>query len=187
MKIGFSILAGTCFFFPILQGGDEPVVSLSVPSGAPLRLYLTKKISKRAGTPVEAKILEPVFAFDKEVVPAGSVVTGKVSQVQPVTKLLRFRAVVNGDFTPLRDARLEFGIEPVKVADLAELGVQPSADSMVHARLLTALDSATAKKGETVEAVVTAPLFSANQKLVLPEGTRLVGTVTVAKKARSFH
>jgi hypothetical protein len=87
---------------------------------------------------------------------------------------------------PLRDS-LEFGTEPVKVADLAELGLQPSADSVVHARLLTALDSATAKKGETVEAVVVAPLFSANQKLVLPEGTRLVGTVTAAKKARSFH
>jgi hypothetical protein len=65
--------------------------------------------------------------------------------------------------------------------------MQPSADSVVHARLLSALDSATAKPGEPVEAVVGAPLYSANQKLVLPEGTRLVGTVTVAKKARSFH
>jgi hypothetical protein len=267
-----------------------------------LRLYLTKKISKRVGTPVEGKILESVFAFNKEVVPAGSMVTGKVSQVQPVTKRLRFQAIVNGDFTPLHNSLvefdsltlpdgskrplhtvavmglnsiytepskkakknqkapkpqdqnggilgtakqtakdrlngainarsrglmdvvrgpnkkeklidflwaklpyhpqyvrrgtrfdaplqdpLEFGTEPVKVADLAELGLQPAADSVAHVRLLTALDSATAKTGEMVEAVVAAPLFSANQKLVLPEGTRLVGTVTVVKKARSFH
>jgi hypothetical protein len=304
MRLGPGILAGAFLFLSTLVGDEAPEVPLSVPSGAPLRLYLTKKIPKRAGAPVEGKILEPVFAFDKEVVPAGSVVTGKVSQVQPVTKMLRFRAVVNGDFTPLRNAQvefdtltlpdgrkrelhtvavmglnsiyiepskkkpskknqkapqpqsqnggilgtakqtareqinsqinarsrgivdivrgpnkkeklvdflwaklpyhpqyvrrgtrfdaplrdsLEFGTELVKVADLAELGLQPSADSVVHARLLTALDSGTAKKGEAVEAVVVAPLFSANQKLVLPEGTRLIGAVTAAKKARSFH
>jgi hypothetical protein len=49
------------------------------------------------------------------------------------------------------------------------------------------LDSASAKPGEAVKAVVTAPLFSPDHKLVLPEGTVLTGTVVVAKKARSFH
>jgi hypothetical protein len=49
------------------------------------------------------------------------------------------------------------------------------------------LNSASAKPGQTVEAVLSAPLFSRNHKLVAPEGTRLVGTVTAAKKARSFH
>ena len=34
---------------------------------------------------------------------------------------------------------------------------------------------------------MTAPLFSPDHKLVLPEGTVLTGTVVVAKKARSFH
>jgi hypothetical protein len=38
-----------------------------------------------------------------------------------------------------------------------------------------------------VEAVVTAPLFSSEHKLVLPEGTRLTGDVVLAKKARHFH
>ena len=57
---------------------------------------------------MEGKIIESVFAFDREVVPAGSSVTGKVSQVQPVSKWQRFRAIVNGDFTPLRNAQVEF-------------------------------------------------------------------------------
>ncbi len=100
MRIGLGILAGTFFFLSALEadqavsGDESPKVPLSVPSGAPLRLYLTKKISKRAGTPVEGKILEPVFAFDKQVIPAGSVVTGKVSQVEPVRKLLRFYGTI---------------------------------------------------------------------------------------------
>jgi len=276
---------------------DAPRISLKVPSGAPLRLYLTKRVSKRTGAPVEAKLLEPIFAFDREVIPAGTVAQGRVSRVQPVGKWQRVRAIVSGDFTPLRSAQLEFttlilpdghtvsthrvetaglnslyvepskkkkqkaqnqnggilgtakqtakdringainarsrgisdivrgpnkkerlidllwsklpyhpqyvrrgarfdaplrdplqfGFEPVKQGDLAELGSQPLPDSIVHARLLTPLNSASAKQGETVEAVVVAPLFSANHKVVFPEGTRLIGTVVVARKARSFH
>ncbi len=54
-------------------------------------------------------------------------------------------------------------------------------------RLLAPLDSESAKVGEPMRAVVSAPLFSADHKLALPEGTVLTGTVTVARKARSFH
>ena len=98
---------------------------------------------------------------------------------QYVRRGTRFDAV-------LRDP-LQFGFESIKPAELAELGSQPRPDSVVHVRLLTALDSASAKLGEPVEAVVAAPLFSPDHKLVLPEGTRLTGTLVVAKKARSFH
>jgi hypothetical protein len=55
--------------------------------------------------------------------------------------------------------------------------VQPVPDSVAHVRLLTAMSSASAKQGEVVEALVTAPLFSPEHKLVLPEGTRLTGEV----------
>jgi hypothetical protein len=306
MKVGLGIVAAVCFFLftasataQTAAGIETPTISLSVPSGAPLRLYLTKRISKRIGAPVEAKLLEPVFAFDREVIPAGTVAQGQVSRVQPVGKWQRVRAIVSGDFTPLRSAQVEFttlvlpdgrtvsthtveavglnsfyvepskkknakappnqnggilgtakqtakdringainarsrgiadivrgpskkekledlmwsklpyhpqyvrrgtrfdaplrdplqfGMEPVKQADLAQLGSQPLPDSVVHARLLTALNSATAKQGEAVEVVVVvAPLFSPDHKLLFPEGTRLIGTVVVAKKARSFH
>ncbi|HSR09412.1 MAG TPA: hypothetical protein VLM42_19925 [Bryobacteraceae bacterium] len=296
-------IATACFFFLALQAGraqnDDAKIALTVLPGTPLRVYLTKRVPKRLGAPVEGKLIEPVFAFDHEVLPAGSALTGKVSAIQPVSKRQRFRAMVNGDFTPLRNAQLEFdnvvlpngtplplhtgavaalnslyiepskkvrktqapqnpnngvlgtakaklkdqingalnagsggftdivrgpnkkeklvdflwakmpyhpqylrhltridaplrdplpfGTETVKLADLADLGSQPGSDSVVRARLLTALDSASAKQGQPVEAVLAAPLFSANHKLVLPQGTRLVGAVTLAKGARSFH
>jgi hypothetical protein len=54
-------------------------------------------------------------------------------------------------------------------------------------RLLKALTSASAKRGDVVEAVVTAPLFSPEHKLILPQGTRLTGEVVLAKRGRSFH
>jgi hypothetical protein len=58
---------------------------------------------------------------------------------------------------------------------------------VAHVRLLTALSSVSAKQGEMVEALLTAPLFSPEHKLVLPEGTRLTGEVVLAKRARHFH
>ena len=88
MRVWVGILAGAFVFLSVSQGDDEPQVALSVPAGAPLRLYLTKKVSKLAGAPVQGKILEPVFAFDKEVVPAGSVATSFVCWVQTVPLLV---------------------------------------------------------------------------------------------------
>jgi hypothetical protein len=269
-----------------------------------LRLYLTKRVSKRTDAPVQAKLPEPVYAFDREVIPAGTIALGKVSRTQPIPKWQRARTILNGDFTPLRSAQveftslklpdghelsthtvetmglnsiyietsakkkkthkpqnlhiqnpnggilgtakqtakdriqgainsrtrgfsdivrspnkkeklvdflwskapyhpqywrrgtrfdaalrdpLEFGSAAVKQEDLGALGTQPAPDRVAQVPLLTPLSSASAKQGETVEAVVTAPLFSSEHKLVLPEGTRLTGEVVLAKKARHFH
>ncbi len=299
VRLGFLTTAGISFVpFLAAQTTDIP---LSVPSGAPLRLYLAKRVSKRAGTPVEAKLLDPVYAFDREVLPAGTVALGEVNRVQPAGKWQRARAILNGDFTPLREAEVEFstlvlpdgrklsthtvetqglnsiytepspkkkkpsksrpqaqnngvlgtakqtakdrvngvinarsrgladivrspnkkekfvdflwsklpyhpqyvrrgtrfdaslrdplsfGVAEVKPADLAAPGSQPLPDSVVHARLLNTLDSGSAKLGDEVKAVVSAPLFSPDHKLVYPEGTLLTGTVVVAKRARFFH
>src|SRR5215469_14612813 len=99
MRIGvnFLVVAGISFFSLLAKAqtaadDENPRISLSVPSGAPLRLYLTRQVSKRMGAPVEAKLLEPVFACDREVVPAGTVAQGEVSQVQPLDKWQRLRA-----------------------------------------------------------------------------------------------
>lgn len=83
-------------------------VSLAVSAGVPLRLYLTKRLSKRDGEPVHAKLLEPVFAFDREVIPAGAEVVGKVARLDPVSKMMRFSAIIGGDFSPLHRAQVAF-------------------------------------------------------------------------------
>jgi hypothetical protein len=62
----------------------------------------------RMGTPVSAKLIEPIYAFDRVVIPAGSVVQGSVTKLDPVSKLVRVHALMGGDFTPLHRARVEF-------------------------------------------------------------------------------
>jgi len=84
-------------------------------------------------------------------------------------------------------APLNFGSVTVDGDSLALLGSQPAAGSVVHARLLTPLDSASSAQGQKVEAVLEQPLFSADHKLVLPEGTQVDGSVVVTKRAGWFH
>jgi hypothetical protein len=67
MRIRPGILAiiGASFFVATVNAqapAEESVLSvaLRVPSGAPVRLYLTTRVSKRVGAPVEAKLMEPI-------------------------------------------------------------------------------------------------------------------------------
>jgi hypothetical protein len=78
---------------------------------------------------------------------------------------------------------LDFGTEAVKPETLNEIGTPPPSGSVVHARLVTPLSSATSKKGEKVEAVITEPLL-VSDRLILPEGSTIRGTVTQAQPAR---
>ena len=57
---------------------------------------------------------------------------------------------------------------------------------VVDARLRNSLDSKTAKKGDAVTALVTAPVFDKQNRLILPEGTEIDGLVSASRPARSF-
>jgi hypothetical protein len=78
---------------------------------------------------------------------------------------------------------LDFGTEAVKPDALTDVGAPPPSGSVVHARLETALSSATAKKGDPVEAVITEPLVASNH-LILPEGSVINGSVVQVAPAR---
>src|ERR1022692_2148040 len=303
MHVRVGILLFICFPVSVISaqpqadaGAQQQETPLVVQSGVPLRVYLTKRAPKRTGALVQAKVLDPVYAFDRQVIPAGAVALGKVNRLQSIPKWQRVRAILNGDFTPLHTAAIEFttivmpdgsrlalhtaespglnsivssrppkkqinnapqnsgviaagkqqvkdaiqgqldrarsisdtirgpnkmekledymlaklpyhpqyvrrgtrfdaelldpisfGTEPVPAGSLALVGTQPQADSVAHARLITPLNSFSSKPGQTVEAVLAEPVFSADRKLILPEGTHLEGTVVLAKRARFFH
>ena len=83
-------------------------VHLQVEAGTPLRLYITRRVPYRVGEVVQAKLIEPVWVFDRIVIPAGATVQGRVIRLDAVSKLERTRAIVNGDFTPLKHAQVTF-------------------------------------------------------------------------------
>ncbi len=71
---------------------------------------------------------------------------------------------------------LDFGSESVSAASLSSIGTQPPPGSLVHAILLTPLDSKHTQKGSDVDAALSQPLFDKG-RLILPAGTRLRGSV----------
>ncbi len=75
-------------------------------------------------------------------------------------------------------AQPETAIIPASASSLDRLNVT--------ARLTTPLDSDSTKKGDTVSALVTDPVFDSNHKLILPESTELEGTVLQSKPSRSL-
>ncbi|HEX4170522.1 MAG TPA: hypothetical protein VHZ55_34090, partial [Bryobacteraceae bacterium] len=81
---------------------------------------------------------------------------------------------------------LDFGTETISADTLSGIGTQPPPGSLVHAVLLTPLNSATTLKGAEVEAELSQPLLDQGH-LILPAGTRLRGAVLQVRPARHLH
>jgi len=78
---------------------------------------------------------------------------------------------------------LDFGSVVMTASMASSIGAELPEGSVVHARLVTPLSSATSHKGQDVEAVLSQPLMDGD-RLILPQGSRLKGTVKLAQPAR---
>lgn len=263
-------------------------MSMSVPAGTPINVALDSEVRiRKAGQPIHGKTTQPVYAFDKLLIPVGTTVNGKIAAIDPVPGKVRTMDAMDGNFSPIRavhvqfdelvmaDGRhvpiqtvaspapngvlrfvsaktekknkvegmaskkvseaksqihqqwsdlqnqihqpgkmhrlkrlaieqlpvrpqymdvgtsfnadlvkpLDFGTESVKPEALMQIGTPPPSGSVVHARLVTPLSSATSKKGDKVEALITQPLVVSDH-LILPEGSMIRGLVMQSQPAR---
>jgi type IV secretory pathway VirB10-like protein len=111
------------------------LLPLTVPVGAPLHIVLTKRVPvKHAGIPVEGKVADNVYVFDHLVVPAGSRVMGQVTKVDNAPRKDRALAFANGNFTPLRQAQVDFNtlVEADGKRIPLQTKVSQGAPAMVH-------------------------------------------------------
>src|SRR5689334_12635956 len=84
-------------------------MTLTVAPGRALHVTLDKRLSvKRVGQPVEGTLAEPVYAYDRVVLPAGTRVRGHVDQLVNPSLLSRVRAYSGGDFSPHRRIVIRF-------------------------------------------------------------------------------
>ncbi len=271
------------------SASTNETIPLTVPKGAAVQVVLDKELRiQKVGQSVHGRVAEPVYAFDKLVVPVGTEVTGRITQLEGVSGGRRTLDALNADFTPPRKVRiafddlelidgqhipihtivtpgsgqviqfvtaadgekkkgvkgaasekadqakeeakrqwdnamkqahepgkihkitryavaqlpvhpqyidagtvyfaeleqpLDFGTEPLTPEIAASINTPPPTGSSVHARLVTRLSSATAQKGDDVEAVLSQPMFDGN-RLILPQGSRLKGSVVQVRPAR---
>jgi hypothetical protein len=235
------------------------MVPLTVEQGFPLEIVLTEKLSFKINEPVHGKIVDAIYAFDREVIPSGTEVLGKVTGFKSKGKWKRVSSMLALDFTPQRDPEitfdtlvladgkqipietavvsrgniflrldkgetrtytttiqqpgkemvhgllwgllpyhpqsmptgttykvtltepLNFGNALVGARTLNGIASTPPPGSIMDARLMTALDSKRTKVGTVVQAVLTRPLYSMDNRLIFPAGSRLQGEVVKAE------
>ena len=303
---GVAILLGTASAAqPASAQSDPPAIDLVVTAGRPLRVALDERIRlKDVGQVVTGTVTEPVYAYDRIVIAAGTRVRGHIKAIDSGSTFVRARAYAGGNFSPPKHAVLQFdtlllgdgnavpidtvvtggipnvtrkiagGAKPAaadddqapatlasrarseirqqttdavagakqKVSDVfasvkslrepgqvsrlkdaavqqlphhpqylakgmvydavlsapvsfgravpaiaAPAGTAPAPNSILKARLATTLDSSKTPRGTAFEAVITETVFSADHRVILPEGTTLTGVVTLARPARRFH
>jgi hypothetical protein len=272
-----------------INASTNETIPLTVPKGTAVQVVLDKEVRiQRVGQSIHGRVAEPVYAFDKLVLPVGTEVTGQITQLKGASGGRRTLDALNADFTPPRKVQIEFddleltdgqhipihttvtlgsgqvmefvtsaddekrkGVkdaasekadqakeeakrqwdnameqvhEPGKIhkisryavaqlpvhpqyinagtvyfAELQEpldfgtealtpeiaasINTPPPPGNSAHVRLVTALSSATAQRGDDVEAVLSQPMFDGN-RLVLPQGSQLKGSVVQVRPAR---
>ncbi len=112
---------------------------LVVPEDAILKVALDKEVRIRhVGQAVQGKLTEPVYAFDKLLIPAGSPVSGKISSIQTLTTRSRVISALNADLTPYRKVSVQFDSVRLRDGRTIRLSTRPSAGSSGTLRFVTA-------------------------------------------------
>jgi type IV secretory pathway VirB10-like protein len=121
--VGFSLLLSTpCPAQDVSSSGpsskvavaarnpsSSETISLTVPKGTAVQVVLDKELRiQKVGQPVRGRVAEPIYAFDKLVVPVGTQVTGQILQLERVSDGRRTLEALNADFSPARKVQIEF-------------------------------------------------------------------------------
>lgn len=88
---------------PSLGGPQGPELK----KGTSLQVEVTREYPMKAGVALEGRLLHPIFAEGKLVVPQNTMLHGTVIALKP-DKKTRVRARLRGDFTPFHTAQVRF-------------------------------------------------------------------------------
>ena len=76
-------------------------VPLTVPTGTPMQVALDREIRiQKVGQTLPGRIVEPIYAFDKLVIPVGTEVSGQITRIEPVSTGKRTLAALDANFSP---------------------------------------------------------------------------------------
>jgi hypothetical protein len=169
-----------------LPDGRELAIETTVAPGAAHPVHLLSKPQQNDEDDENAQSA-PTSQSTSEEIP-------KVSKIERLKQFLveqspyrRQFLEVGTRFSASLNHELDFGSETQTEDQLSQLGTLPLADTILHARLLLEVSSATATRGTPVVAELTQPVYSADHQLLMPSGSRLIGQVVEARAARLLH
>src|SRR5882724_202264 len=108
MLVSLSFVAAFVKVTAAEEGQPSPSTVI-VGSGSDLRCRLERGLRiTKAGEPITAKLVEPVYAGTTLAIPEGSTLKGHVSSVSTTPLNKRAGRLLRGDFTPPRTANVTF-------------------------------------------------------------------------------
>ena len=85
------------------------MLPMTVEAGTPIKVAIDSEVRIRTvGQTIHGRTTEPIYAFDKLLIPVGTVVNGKVSAIDPVPTMARTMQAANGNFSPVRKVHVQF-------------------------------------------------------------------------------
>ena len=159
--------AALTLFIPIAMGASAQDVPVHIPAGTPLPVQLAGHAPMKKGERLECHLLYPVFADNRLVIPAGSIVRGNVISLNH-DRSRRFHARLWGDFTPFYVPVVRFDqlimpdgtTEQIVSNDASDgapvLHLSPPAKETPHSLIAQQIAQAKRSAKDTI-ALVTAP------------------------------
>ncbi len=94
---------------PSSDPSPSQTIALTVPKGAPLQIALDKEVHvRKVGQPIHGRVVQPVYAFDRLVVPVGTEVTGQITKIEDISGKKRTLAILNANLTPSHNIEVKF-------------------------------------------------------------------------------
>ena len=89
-----------CLFSIALVAPALLAQEVKLPRGTALRVTVDRRFRSHTGGLVEGHLTEPVFLVDREVIPAGALIRGRIEGQHPGSKRDHVIRLLAGDFTP---------------------------------------------------------------------------------------
>ena len=84
-------------------------IALTVARNTPLQIALDRDVRiRKVGQPIQGHLIQPVYAFDRLVAPAGTEVDGHIARIESLSRKKRVLGILNADFTPERKVEVQF-------------------------------------------------------------------------------
>jgi len=135
------------------ETNSDPTIPLTVPKNTPIHVALDREVRvRKTGQVIQGHVVNPVYVFDKLVIPVGTEMTGRITKMQGPSGVQRTLSALNADFTPARKIEVEFDelVLPGRKHVAIYTSVAPGSGQVIQ--FVSAADSNTQKKGVTNEA-----------------------------------
>src|SRR5208282_3990881 len=148
----------------VLLPAPTSSIPLTVPPGTPLKIALDSEVRVReVGQAIHGKTTEPVYAFDRLLIPAGTVVNGKVSAIDGVPAKTRVMDATDGNFSPARHVHVQF--DELVMADGRHVALQTVASPAPDGVLRFVSANEKAEKKNKVEDAASNKVSATRQEI----------------------